>query len=76
LAHTPSFSASRGHLPNADGVGVGVDGVGVDGVGVGHDGLPPQALATPSTTRFTARNRANALDAIATYPRSIDHKRS
>jgi hypothetical protein len=24
-----------------------------------------QALATPSTTRFTARNSANALDAIA-----------
>ena len=79
LAHTPSFNASRGHLPNDAGVGVGVDGVGVDGVGVdgvGVDGVgvvgvgqpPPQALATENTTRFTARNSAiDALSAIASY---------
>src|SRR6185503_13081428 len=47
LAHTPSFSASRGHLPLDAGVGVGVDGVdGVDGVGQS----PPQALAMANTT--------------------------
>jgi hypothetical protein len=34
------------------------DGVGVVGL------LGAQALATPSTTRFTARNSANALDVI------------
>uniref|UniRef100_A0A0E0DGW1 Uncharacterized protein n=1 Tax=Oryza meridionalis TaxID=40149 RepID=A0A0E0DGW1_9ORYZ len=62
LAHTPSFSASRGHLPNAAGVGVGVDGV--DGVGVGQ--RPPQALANENTTRLTARNSAiEDLPAIA-----------
>ena len=65
LAHTPSFSASRGHLPLDAGVGVGVDGVdGVDGVGQ----PPPQvALATANTTMLTARNSATeALPAIAT----------
>ncbi|CAL5015536.1 unnamed protein product [Urochloa decumbens] len=58
LAHTPSFNASRGHLPNDAGVGVGVDGV---------DGgqLPPQALAMANTTMLTARNSAiEALPAI------------
>ncbi|KAM0862837.1 hypothetical protein ACQ4PT_044991 [Festuca glaucescens] len=65
LAHTPSFSASRGHLPNEAGVGVGVEGV--DGVGVAGVGqFPPHALAMENTTRFTARNSAiDALPAIA-----------
>ncbi|KAM0862836.1 hypothetical protein ACQ4PT_044991 [Festuca glaucescens] len=69
LAHTPSFSASRGHLPNEAGVGVGVEGV--DGVGVAGVGqFPPHALAMENTTRFTARNSAiDALPAIITTPR-------
>ncbi|KAF8702402.1 hypothetical protein HU200_032777 [Digitaria exilis] len=63
LAHTPSFSASRGHLPNEAGVGVGDEGV--DGVEGGQ--LPPQALAMANTTMLTARNSATeALPAIAT----------
>ena len=61
LAHTPSFSASRGHLPFEAGVGVGVDGV--DGVEGGQ--LPPQALAMANTTMLRARNSATeALPAI------------
>jgi hypothetical protein len=69
LAHTPSLSASRGHLPNEAGVGVGVGVDGVDGVGVGQ--LPPQALTMANTTRFTARNSATeALPAIAAEYRS------
>ncbi|GJN26788.1 hypothetical protein PR202_gb14748 [Eleusine coracana subsp. coracana] len=69
LAHTPSFSASRGHLPYEAGVGVGVDGV--DGVGVGQ--FPPQALAMANTTMLTARNRAiEALPAIAAQ-KLVDH---
>jgi hypothetical protein len=65
LAHTSNFSASRGHLPNDAGVGVGVEGV--DGVGVAGVGqFPPHALAMENTTRFTARNSAiDALPAIA-----------
>ncbi|KAF8702403.1 hypothetical protein HU200_032778 [Digitaria exilis] len=57
LAHTPSLSASRGHLPYEAGVGVGVDG------GGGQGTLP--ALAMANTTMLTARNSAiEALPAI------------
>ena len=70
LAYTPSLSASRGHLPDEAGVGVGVEGV-----GVGQ--CPPQALAMANTTRFTARNSATeALPAIAAHSSvcPLDHR--
>ncbi|KAF8702400.1 hypothetical protein HU200_032775 [Digitaria exilis] len=67
LAHTPSFRASRGHLPNEAGVGVGVDG---DDGGGGQG--TSWALAIANTTRLTARNRAiEALPAIASYTATV-----
>ncbi|TVT96716.1 hypothetical protein EJB05_58073, partial [Eragrostis curvula] len=74
LAHTPSFSASREHLPDQAGVvGVGVQGV--DGV---HGAVAPAgACHMAKTTRLMARNSATeALLAIAAQQLVVDRPHS
>ncbi|RWR86676.1 hypothetical protein CKAN_01558700 [Cinnamomum micranthum f. kanehirae] len=56
LAHTPSFSASLGHLPREDGVGTGVLGTpGTEGVGLQEQLLHRQGLLLLAVTREKKR---------------------